>query len=148
MRTKPSEAGKRIDDIERRVGRNLRRLRMERAVSQAALADHLGVVHQVVGRFELGVVRVAAGYLPGIAAALGIAVDDLFADDQDAHPITVTAQRLAPFMRDVMVIAGDEQLDALNAVAKALAEASGALGAALHQVAELSAAAGNLPPKA
>lgn len=124
MRAKPTEAADRITEIEGRIGRNLRRLRLERAVSQAALANHLGVVHQVVGRFELGVVRIAAGYLPAIAAALGVAIDDLFEDDQVTRRPTVTGQRLAPFMRDVMAITSDESLNALNSVAKLLVKAS------------------------
>lgn len=124
MKAKPRPTADRIAELDRRVGRNLRRVRLERAITQAAIADHLGVVTQAVGRFESGNVRIAAGYLPIIAAALGTTIDALFDDNTNVRPLTVTAQRLAPFMRDVMSITSDQQLDALNGVAKALAEAS------------------------
>lgn len=129
MPAEPSEAADRIAEVDKRVGRNMRQVRLERAITQQAVADRLGVVTQAVGRFENGTVRVAAGYLPIIAEALGISIDALFEDDQKARRLNVTGHRLAPFIRDVLAITNDESLNALNAVAKVLVEASVELAA-------------------
>lgn len=129
MPAEPSEAADRISRVDARVARNIRRIRLKRAITQQRLAERLGVVTQAVGRFESGRVRVAAGYLPIIAETLGTSIDALFEDDQKARRLNVTGQRLAPFIRDILAITDRDSLNALNAVAKVLAQASATLAA-------------------
>lgn len=64
-------------DIE--VGRRVRALRLERNMSQTALADRLGLTFQQVQKYEKGVNRIGAGRLQTIAEIFQIAISDLFA---------------------------------------------------------------------
>jgi transcriptional regulator with XRE-family HTH domain len=49
-------------------------------MSQAALAEHLGVTFQQVQKYEKGMDRVVAGRLTKIAAVLGVPVSELLGD--------------------------------------------------------------------
>ena len=67
-------------DIE--VGRRVRALRLERSMSQTALADRLGLTFQQVQKYEKGVNRIGAGRLQTIAEIFKVSITDLFADAQ------------------------------------------------------------------
>jgi len=69
-------------DIE--VGRRVRALRLERDMSQTALADRLGLTFQQVQKYEKGVNRIGAGRLQTIAEIFKVSITDLFADAQPA----------------------------------------------------------------
>lgn len=69
-------------DIE--VGRRVRALRLERDMSQTALADKLGLTFQQVQKYEKGVNRIGAGRLQTIAEIFQVSITDLFADAQPA----------------------------------------------------------------
>ena len=69
-------------DIE--VGRRVRALRLERSMSQTALADRLGLTFQQVQKYEKGVNRIGAGRLQTIAEIFKVSITDLFADNQPA----------------------------------------------------------------
>jgi transcriptional regulator with XRE-family HTH domain len=69
-------------DIE--VGRRVRALRLERDMSQTALADQLGLTFQQVQKYEKGVNRIGAGRLQTIAEIFQVSITDLFADAQPA----------------------------------------------------------------
>src|SRR5215204_2304736 len=68
------------DPIDVQVGSRIRILRQEAQMFQAALAEHLGVTHQIVRRYEQGLTRVGPGRLTVIAAALGVPVVELLGD--------------------------------------------------------------------
>ena len=63
-------------DIE--VGRRVRALRLERNLSQTALADQLGLTFQQVQKYEKGVNRIGAGRLQTIAEIFKVSIADLF----------------------------------------------------------------------
>jgi transcriptional regulator with XRE-family HTH domain len=63
-------------DIE--VGRRVRALRLERHLSQTALADQLGLTFQQVQKYEKGVNRIGAGRLQIIAEIFKVSITDLF----------------------------------------------------------------------
>lgn len=65
-------------DIE--VGRRVRALRLERNMSQTALADRLGLTFQQVQKYEKGVNRIGAGRLQTIAEIFAVSITDLFAN--------------------------------------------------------------------
>jgi transcriptional regulator with XRE-family HTH domain len=69
-------------DIE--VGRRVRALRLERDMSQTALADRLGLTFQQVQKYEKGVNRIGAGRLQTIAEIFQVSITDMFADAQPA----------------------------------------------------------------
>lgn len=60
------------------VGRNVRIWRMARGLSQAQLADQLGVTFQQVQKYEAGGNRIGTGRLVKVAAVLGLPVAALF----------------------------------------------------------------------
>jgi transcriptional regulator with XRE-family HTH domain len=65
-----------LRDIE--VGKRVRALRLERHLSQTALADQLGLTFQQVQKYEKGVNRIGAGRLQTIAEIFKVSITDLF----------------------------------------------------------------------
>lgn len=59
------------------IGQTVRALRRERRISQAALADALGVTAQAVSQWERGGAYPDMELLPEIAAYFGVSVDYL-----------------------------------------------------------------------
>ena len=66
-------------DLQRRVGANLRRLRIERGFSQEAFADRLGYHRTYIGGVERGERNLTLRTVERLAAALGVDPLDLFA---------------------------------------------------------------------
>jgi transcriptional regulator with XRE-family HTH domain len=69
------------DPVDVQVGSRIRLLRQGAQMSQAALAEHLGVTFQQVQKYEKGMNRVGAGRLTKIAAVLRVPVSELLGDD-------------------------------------------------------------------
>lgn len=78
------------NDIDRQVGANLRRLRIERRMTLQELAAQLHVSHQQLQKYETASNRLSAGMLPLVADALGVDLTVLFETgneaDQDGDP--------------------------------------------------------------
>ena len=72
--------------------RNLRRLRLEKNLTQERLAGILGVSVQSVSRWECGNTLPDVMLLPQIARLYGVTVDDLYRSDAKGYPSY--AQRL------------------------------------------------------
>src|SRR5437868_14333485 len=72
----PSGSGKKrragAEDIE--IGRKIRALRLQRGLSQSALAEGIGLTFQQVQKYEKGTNRVSAGRLQRIAELLQVPV--------------------------------------------------------------------------
>ena len=66
-------------DLQRRVGANLRRLRVERGYSQEAFADRLGYHRTYIGGVERGERNLTLRTVERLAAVLGVDPLDLFA---------------------------------------------------------------------
>jgi transcriptional regulator with XRE-family HTH domain len=65
------------------VGAKIRMFRINRGMSQTALAERVGVSFQQVQKYEKGANRVGASRLSQIASALGITVGELFESSQE-----------------------------------------------------------------
>lgn len=65
------------------VGAKIRMFRINRGMSQTALADRIGVSFQQVQKYEKGTNRVGASRLSQIASVLGITVGELFESSQE-----------------------------------------------------------------
>ena len=65
------------------VGAKIRMFRINRGMSQTALAERVGVSFQQVQKYEKGANRVGASRLSQIATVLGIAVGELFEASQE-----------------------------------------------------------------
>jgi transcriptional regulator with XRE-family HTH domain len=68
------------------VGRNVRIWRMAKGMSQARLANRLGVSFQQVQKYEIGGNRIATGRLVKVAGILGVPISALFAGADDTGP--------------------------------------------------------------
>jgi transcriptional regulator with XRE-family HTH domain len=65
------------------VGARIRMFRINRGMSQTALAERIGVSFQQVQKYEKGSNRVGASRLSQIASVLGITVGELFESSQE-----------------------------------------------------------------
>lgn len=65
-------------DIDRAVGHNTRRLRLDRGLALAELSETLGISHQQLQKYETGTNRVSAGMLSNLATTLCVSFEELF----------------------------------------------------------------------
>lgn len=88
----------RATDIDRQLGAWLRRRRIERGLTQAQMAEMLGVTYQQLNKYERGINRISAGRLLEVAAMLGVDLAEMVAEIETgtgASPgpkMTVTAR--------------------------------------------------------
>ena len=68
-------------DVDRLVGENIRRLRIQRNLTLAQTAGELGISHQQLQKYETGANRLSAGTLCAVAAVLGVSIEILFRDE-------------------------------------------------------------------
>jgi transcriptional regulator with XRE-family HTH domain len=66
-------------DVRHRLGRNVRRYRLERALSQEALADEAGIHRTYVSDVERGSRNPTIVIVEKLARALAVSASDLFA---------------------------------------------------------------------
>jgi transcriptional regulator with XRE-family HTH domain len=72
------------DPIDVLVGLNVRRVRLARGISQAELADALGITFQQIQKYERAANRVSASMLVKAARFLGVSPADLLPADDEA----------------------------------------------------------------
>jgi transcriptional regulator with XRE-family HTH domain len=77
---------KRPSAVDVAVGGNVRIWRMSKGLSQAQLANRLGVTFQQVQKYEIGANRIGTGRLVKIAAILGVPISALFQGTDAAGP--------------------------------------------------------------
>lgn len=65
-------------EVDRMVGENLRRLRMIKGVSQAELAEQIGVSFQQLQKYEKGINRISAGMLYNFTKIFKVRADEFF----------------------------------------------------------------------
>lgn len=68
------------------VGARIRMFRVNRGMSQAMLAERIGVTFQQVQKYERGANRVGASRLSQIASVLSVSVGELFESSQAESP--------------------------------------------------------------
>jgi len=61
------------------IGAKIKYLRLERNVTQEALAEYLGVSPQAVSKWERGAAAPDIGLLPALSVFFGVRIDDFFA---------------------------------------------------------------------
>lgn len=67
------------DKIDRLIGENVRRIRLDRAMSQTTLGEQIGVTFQQVQKIEKGINRIAASRLYKVSKALETPIEQFFA---------------------------------------------------------------------
>jgi transcriptional regulator with XRE-family HTH domain len=77
----PVALSKEERDFFTRLGARIAHLRKEQGITQVQLAETLGVSQQTITAYEVGRRRIQVSMLPLIAQTLGVATEDLLADD-------------------------------------------------------------------
>ena len=70
---------KRIEAVDRLVGKNIRIFRTAKGISQTVLGDAVGVTFQQIQKYENGKNRVGASRLHLVATALDVPISEFFA---------------------------------------------------------------------
>jgi len=73
-------------DVRRIVGRNLRRLRLERGLSQEALAHDAEIAPSYLSQIESGKRSPTVTLLQGLATVLRTPITEFFAEGKSASP--------------------------------------------------------------
>jgi len=68
---------RRVSNIDTALRKRIKSVRLQQGVTQAAIAERLGIVPQQYHKYESGVLRLSGGMLSQIAAALDCSVLDL-----------------------------------------------------------------------
>ena len=76
--------------IDQQIGQNLKRLRIERGLSQVALAKAVGITFQQVQKYERGKNRIGGSRFVVLSRVLGVPIIDFFADSVRETPIPQT----------------------------------------------------------
>lgn len=63
------------------IGRNLKYFRIQRGLSQTALAHSVGLTFQQIQKYELGKNRISASTLKRMSVFLDVPIDDFFAEN-------------------------------------------------------------------
>lgn len=74
------------DSIDLRVRRRLRELRNERGLTLAQVAERASLDVSTLSRLEAGKRRLTLEHLPGLAAALGVSIDELIGSPPSFDP--------------------------------------------------------------
>ncbi|MEA2819854.1 MAG: hypothetical protein QOJ86_1858 [Bradyrhizobium sp.] len=82
------------DRLDVMVGAKIRIFRIYRGVSQAELAEEIGVTFQQIEKYEKGLSRVGANRLLRIASALGVSMGELFQSPGDTLADSISLFRL------------------------------------------------------
>jgi transcriptional regulator with XRE-family HTH domain len=110
------------------IGQKVRALRLDRGLSQGALAEKIGVTFQQLQKYENGLNRISAGRLLRIAAAFGVPVTAFYEAATRKDDRTFAHLRSAGAMRLARAYAGIDQRGpkyALVTLAEALARRNG-----------------------
>lgn len=68
-------------NVDKLVGENVRRLRIQRNLTLSQLAGEIGISHQQLQKYETGSNRLSAGTLFAVAAVLRVSIERLFQSD-------------------------------------------------------------------
>lgn len=68
-------------DRARKIGNRIKKLRMQRGISQQEFAAEIGITPQAVSRWECGMSLPEPSKLPAIANILGVTINDIFETD-------------------------------------------------------------------
>lgn len=86
---------------ERTIGRRLRDARIRRGMTQAELAQRLGIDQSLVSEYERGVVRVHGALLAGLAQILKASVDSILGLDKTKRDDASTDRRFARRLEEI-----------------------------------------------
>lgn len=106
-----------LQAIDHSVARNIRARRIAAGLTQAGLAERIGLTYGQVHKYEAVIDRISAGRLHAIASALGCEVRDFY---EDAPAIEADERLVLEFMK-VATTLPQEQVRALSRLCRELA---------------------------
>lgn len=75
--------GKKTDQIETKIGLNIKRIRKAQGLTQKDLADELGIIEQTVSKIERGVFTPSADTIMQVCDALNVTPNELMLDNPE-----------------------------------------------------------------
>ena len=107
------------------LGARVAQLRKDRALTQAQLAERLGIAQQTLAHYEVGRLRVAASMLPTLANMLVTSVEELIGQNPErARGTRGPAPRLQRQMERVCALPQPKQRAVMEALESMLAQAA------------------------
>lgn len=97
------------------LGKRIKGLRVDKGWTQATLAEALGCESMTVSRYERGEYAPSIEVLEQIASALGVGMEDFFANQDEAEP---TAANLRHDLCDIAYEADESSLKEIVGVAR------------------------------
>ena len=81
--TVPRKSSRSPTEVDKQVGRNVRRYRKDMHMTLNELADQLGVSQQQIQKYETGDSRISASMVLAISEVLNVGIEDLFIGTRD-----------------------------------------------------------------
>lgn len=75
--------GKNSDNIEKKIGLNIKRIRKSQGMTQKNLADELGIIEQTVSKIERGVFTPSADTIMQVCDVLNVTPNELMLDNPE-----------------------------------------------------------------
>lgn len=104
-----------MDDLTRRLGGRIRKLRKSRGQTQEQLAQEAGVSDKYLSEVERGVSKVSVEVLDKVASGLNVELRDLLAMDLEED-----RKQMEDYLIRLIKGASDEQLVVLQRVVRAI----------------------------
>ncbi len=105
------------------LGGRIARIRKDQDITQAQLADLIGITQQTINSYETGRRRVPVSLLPAIAKRLGVAVEALLDDDAKATAKRGPAPKLQQQMDRITQLPRARQQFVMQVIDSVLAQA-------------------------
>lgn len=106
------------------LGGRIARIRKEQGITQAQLAELIGVTQQTINSYKTGRRRVPVSLLPAIAKRLGVAVEALLGDDSKAVAKRGPVPKLQQQMDRITQLPRARQQFVMEVIESVLAQAS------------------------
>lgn len=106
------------------LGSRIAHLRKQQDITQAQLAELIGVTQQTVNSYETGRRRVPVSLLPAIAKRLGVSVEALLSDDTKAAAKRGPVPKLQQQMDRITQLPRTKQQFVMQVIDSVLAQAS------------------------
>ncbi|PNS09856.1 helix-turn-helix domain-containing protein [Solilutibacter silvestris] len=106
------------------LGGRIARIRKEQDITQAELAEMLGISQQTMNSYETGRRRIPVSLLPDVAKRLGVAVEALLADDGKAGNKRGPTPKLQQQMDRITQLPRTKQQFVMQVIDSVLAQAT------------------------
>ena len=104
-----------MDDLTKRLGGRIRKLRKGRGLTQEQLAQEAGISDKYLSEVERGVSKVSVEVLDKVASGLNVELRDLLSIDLDED-----RKQMEEYLHKLIKGASDEQLVMLQRVVRAV----------------------------